>query len=56
MLHVHIIRRNKMYKVIHKETGEIRTVYGITGIRFLLWNEKDDCWEYEDMEKYRPAE
>lgn len=44
-----------MFKVVHKETGVIRTVYAVTGIRFLLWNEQEACWEYGDMEKYKPV-
>ena len=44
-----------MFQVVHKETGVIRTVYAVTGIRFLLWNEQEACWEYGDMEKYKPV-
>ena len=44
-----------MFRVVHKETGEVRTVYGMAGIRFLFWNHEEKCWEYGDMEKYIPA-
>ena len=44
-----------MFKVVHKETGELRTVYGVMGMRFLLWNAEGSYWEYGDMEKYMPA-
>lgn len=44
-----------MFQVVHRETGERRTVYGVTGIRFLFWNHEEKCWEYGDMEKYIPA-
>lgn len=30
-------------------------VYGFTGINFLLWNDKEGCWEYGDIEKYKPC-
>lgn len=45
-----------MFQVIHRQTGEIRTVYGMSGIKFLFWNDIDGCWEYGDMENYIPAE
>lgn len=45
-----------MFQVVHKETGELRTVYGITGIRFLFWNREEACWEYGDMDNYIPVE
>lgn len=45
-----------MFKVIHYETQEIRTVFGITGTLFLMFDEKLDAWVYEPMHKYRPVE
>lgn len=45
----------KVFQVIHKETGEVRTVYGFCGIKFIFWNHEKQCWEYGDMEKYIPA-
>ena len=45
-----------MFKVVHKETGEVRTVYGFAGIRFLFWNSEEGCWQYGDMENYTPVE
>ena len=44
-----------MFQVVHKETGRTRTVYGVIGTRFLFWNLEEACWEYADMEKYKPA-
>lgn len=44
-----------MFQVMHKETGEIRTVYAVTGIRFLFWNDQEDCWQYGDMQNYKPV-
>lgn len=45
-----------MYQVAHKVTGEIRTVYGMNGPRFIFWHEEEKCWVYDDMDNYRPAE
>lgn len=45
-----------MYKVTHKKTGTVRTVYGINGLYFLLWDEEDQSWTYESMDNYRPME
>ena len=45
-----------MFNVINRETGEIRTVYGIIGILFMMWDEKLHEWVYEPMHKYRPVE
>lgn len=45
-----------MFQVIHKQTGKIRTVYGMSGIKFLFWNDDEACWEYGDMDNYSPAE
>lgn len=57
-MHVTVAHGEKgetMFQVIHKETGEVRTVYGFSGIKFLFWNHEEKCWEYGDMEKYIPA-
>ena len=45
-----------MFSVKNNETGEIWTVYGVSGIRFLLWDGENKCWKYDDIEKYSPAE
>ena len=44
----------KMFKVIHKETGEIATVYGFTGSMFMLWSEEDHSWWFDFIENYEP--
>jgi len=45
-----------MYQVVHKKTGAVRTVYGINGLYFLLWDADNQSWEYESTDNYRPVE
>lgn len=45
-----------MFQVVHKETGEIRTVYGIAGLLFLFWDQKTGEWEGDEISNYRPLE
>ena len=44
-----------MFQVVHKETGEIRTVYAVTGNYFMVWNEQEACWDYDAMRNYKPV-
>lgn len=44
-----------MFQVVHKETGEIRTVYAVTGNYFMVWNEQEGCWDYDAMRNYKPV-
>lgn len=43
-----------MFKVIHKETGEIVTVFGISGLMFMLWDEQDGEWWFDSIKNYKP--
>ena len=43
-----------MFKVRHKETGAILTVYALCGIMFLFHN--GDEWYCDYMEHYEPME
>ena len=45
-----------MFQVVHKETGEIRTVYGRNGQYFLFWSAEQECWEYGHRDDYSPIE
>ena len=45
-----------MYEVIHKETGEVVTVYGINGTYFLLFNREEKHWYYAEQENFEPKE
>jgi hypothetical protein len=42
-----------MFKVIHIESGKEYTVYGISGVRFLVWG---GVWTWIDMDEFAPAE
>ena len=43
-----------MFKVRNIITGEIRTVYGVSGIMFLFHN--GSVWFSDYMERYEPVE
>lgn len=45
-----------MFKVRHKETGEIRTVYAINGSMFLLYDFCHNEWYYEYIRFFEPLE
>ena len=45
-----------MFRVVHKETGEIRTVYEKNGAYFLFWNAEQEEWQYDHINKYKPLE
>lgn len=45
-----------MYKVMHKETGEVVTVYGINGTYFLLFNKEEQQWYYSEQDNFVPKE
>lgn len=45
-----------MFKVICIETGAIHTVYGCSGIKFLLYDDTSMRWFWEDMDCYMPME
>ncbi len=43
-----------MFKVKDILTGEIKTVYDVSGIMFLFYN--GEVWYYDNMESYKPVE
>ena len=43
-----------MFKVIDKTTGEVFTVYGLSGTHFVIYDEKLDWWFYKNMDECRP--
>ena len=43
-----------MFKVRHKETGKIKTVYGWNGAHFMVYD--DGIWYYVPMTEYEPVE
>lgn len=42
-----------MFKVIRIDSGKEYTVYGISGARFLIW---DDVWTWVEMDSFAPVE
>lgn len=42
-----------MFKVIHTDSGEVRTVYAIYGTKFLIWA---GVWMWLDMNQFEPME
>lgn len=44
-----------MFKVQDKTTGEIFTVYGLTGNYFLLYNSELDWWFFKKIDECRPV-
>ena len=42
-----------MFEVIHKETGEIVTVLGVVGMRFMLWDEEGKTWWFDPIDNYK---
>ena len=48
-----------MFRVRHKETGEIRTVYAVSGVLFLFYAHRTFAvshWEWGAIEDYEPVE
>ena len=43
-----------MISVIHKETGKVREVYGMTGMRFMFWDEAEGAWVFDEIDNYKP--
>lgn len=43
-----------MFQVVHNQTGEVLTVYGMNGPHFMFWNEKEQYWYYGDSDDYKP--
>lgn len=45
-----------MFYVRNKETGEVRAVYGISGLYFIMWDKVVKTWISDDIYKYEPME
>lgn len=43
-----------MFKVKRIDTGEIFTVYGMTGVDFLIWNSEEERWSLVGIENFTP--
>lgn len=45
-----------MFKVRHKETGEIRIAYGFVGVRICFYDGGSGNWYYAPIDDYEPVE
>ena len=45
-----------MFKVKRIETGEIFTVYGLSGVNFLIWDSEEERWLFVGIENFTPLE
>ena len=43
-----------MFKVIHKETGEIATAFGTFGLYFMLWDAHTEEFRFDLIANYKP--
>lgn len=43
-----------MFKVVHKDTGTVKTVYHTAGVYFLFW-EEERGWYIDLIENYIPV-
>lgn len=44
-----------MFKVRHKETGEIRTAYGWNGVLLRFYNSKAERWFWASSDNWEPV-
>lgn len=44
-----------MYLVKKRKTGEIKIVYAVLGLSFLLWDPENDTWFFGDIAEYEPV-
>ena len=44
-----------MFEVKHKETGERKTVYHVSGCFFMFWDTGENCWVFDDIANYKPV-
>lgn len=45
-----------MFFVMHKKTGDIRAVYGMNGLYFIMWDAVTGSWISDHMNNYQPVE
>ena len=45
-----------MFKVKHKVSGEVRTVYAMDGLYFMIWNAETRTWFWVPILEYEPVE
>ena len=45
-----------MFKVLHKNSGRVYTVYAVNGPYFMVWNAQEHHWEWMPVENFEPLE
>lgn len=45
-----------MFKVFHKGTGRVYTVYAVNGLHFMVWDARGAIWVWLPMEECEPVE
>lgn len=45
-----------MFKVLHKVSKRVCTVYMVSGLMFLVWDAKEGKWSWIPMEECVPVE
>ena len=45
-----------MFRVRHKVSGEVRTVYAMDGLYFMIWNAETRTWCWVPISEYEPVE
>lgn len=45
-----------MFKVFHKVSNRVYTVYGINGVRFVVWDPQEQLWLWLEMTECEPVE
>ena len=46
----------EMFKVLHKVSKRVCTVYMVSGLMFLVWDAKEGKWTWIPMEECEPVE
>ena len=45
-----------MFRVRHKVSGEVRTVYAMDGLYFMVWDAEARTWCWVPISEYEPVE
>ena len=45
-----------MFKIYHKNSNRICTVYMVSGLMFLVWDSQTHKWNWIPMEECEPVE
>lgn len=45
-----------MFKMFHKGTGRVYTVYAVNGLFFMAWDSRESTWLWLPMTECEPVE